>query len=72
MRAYSRPVLARRLQALTFTGAMVAVAIMMIPGISSAQTSNFKACSQGTLANCANVRLTSTLGAGIGGTNLHP
>ena len=69
MRVFSRPVLARRLQAMAFTSA-VAGATMMLPESSSAQISNFKACSTGALANCANIRLTSTLGAGAGGTNL--
>lgn len=42
----------------------------MLPRALSAQVSSFQACSQGTLANCASIRLTSTLGAGAGGTNL--
>lgn len=58
-------VLPRRLATFIIAGTM-----LMLPRIGSAQTSYFQACSQGTLANCANIRLTSTLGAGSGGSNL--
>ena len=70
MRASSRPILLRQLQALALVSAIVASATIMTPEISAAQVTNFKACSQGTLANCANIRLTSTIGAGVGGSNL--
>ncbi|MEO7996339.1 MAG: PEP-CTERM sorting domain-containing protein [Gemmatimonadaceae bacterium] len=58
-------VLPRRLATFVLAGTM-----LMLPRIGSAQVSYFQACSQGTLANCANIRLTSTLGAGSGGSNL--
>src|SRR5262245_11314559 len=41
------------------------------PALASAQTSStFTACTQGVLANCSDIRLTSQLGVGLGGTNL--
>lgn len=58
-------VLSRRLATTILTGAA-----LLLPRIGAAQTSFFQACSQGALANCANIKLTSTLGAGSGGSNL--
>lgn len=58
-------VLSRRLATTILTGAA-----LLLPRIGAAQTSFFQACSQGALANCANIKLTSTLGAGAGGSNL--
>lgn len=43
----------------------------VVPSEIRAQASaSFSACTQGSLANCSIIRLTSQLGVGIGGTNL--
>lgn len=63
-------VLPRRLANFAFASAMLSGASFMLPHTAQAQVSFFQACSQGALANCANIRLTSTIGAGTGGSNL--
>ena len=63
-------VLPRRLTNVAFASVMLTGASLMPSHTALAQTSFFQACSQGALANCANIRLTSTPGAGFGGSNL--
>lgn len=55
----------RRWMSLTLLSASFAV-----PRAAVAQSRMFEACTQGALANCAGVRLTSQLGVGPGGWNL--
>jgi len=43
---------------------------LFLPRAIAAQTTSFEACSQGALADCATVQLTSQLGIGPGGLNL--
>lgn len=63
-------VLPRRLANLAIASVLLSSASLMLPRTAMAQVSFFQACSQGALANCANIRLTSTIGAGSGGSNL--
>lgn len=63
-------VLPRRLANLAIASVLLSSASLMFSRTATAQVSFFQACSQGALANCANIRLTSTLGAGSGGSNL--
>jgi hypothetical protein len=45
-------------------------AALLLPSVASAQSRSFEACSQGSMANCAGIRLTEQLGVGPGSSNL--
>jgi hypothetical protein len=49
--------------------AVATAALVCMPLAAKSQTAAFTACTQGVLANCASLQLTSTLGIGPGGTN---